>query len=104
LCEKCGWKDFFQHRTGAPPRRVYEELAGPPIYSGGEVAFLEERLGFQGDRVIYFGDHTYGDILRSKKTVGWRTAMVIEELERDSALETIRPVDELARLGPCASG
>ena len=40
-------------------------------------------LGYSGDEVLYFGDHTYGDILRSKRSVGWRTAMVVEELENE---------------------
>lgn len=89
--------DFFLGRDReAEPRRLHEDLAGPPIHSGGDVSFLEERLGFQGDRILYFGDHTYGDILRSKKSVGWRTAMVIEELERElAALDVIRPKLEM---------
>ena len=27
-------------------------------------------------QVLYVGDHIYGDILRSKKTLGWRTMLV----------------------------
>ena len=34
------------------------------------------------------GDHIYGDILRSKKTLGWRTMLVVPELE--SELRTLR--------------
>lgn len=52
-------------------------------FRGGNAAFIEEFLGHEGDAVLYFGDHTYGDILRSKKTVGWRTAMIVFELERE---------------------
>jgi hypothetical protein len=47
------------------------------------VAHLEDLLGFKGDAILYWGDHTYGDILRSKKSVGWRTAMIIPELEHE---------------------
>ena len=54
-----------------------------PVLHGGSARFLENHLGFKGDEIIYFGDHTYGDILRSKKTLGWRTAMVVEELEEE---------------------
>ncbi len=90
--------EFFTHREDDEPVRQHEELSGPAIWSGGGVRFLEERLGYQGDRILYFGDHTYGDILRSKKSVGWRTAMVIEEMEFElDILETIRP--KLDRLG-----
>ena len=33
-----------------------------------------------GVQVLYVGDHIYGDILRSKKTLGWRTMLVVPEL------------------------
>ena len=31
-------------------------------------------------QVLYLGDHIYGDILRSKKTLGWRTMLIVPEL------------------------
>ncbi|OAY73796.1 Cytosolic purine 5'-nucleotidase, partial [Ananas comosus] len=36
--------------------------------------------------VLYVGDHIYGDILRSKKVLGWRTMLVIPELEEEVKL------------------
>jgi hypothetical protein len=36
--------------------------------------------------VLYIGDHIYGDILRLRKQHMWRTAMVLQELERDVAV------------------
>jgi hypothetical protein len=36
-----------------------------------------------GSRVLYVGDHIYGDILRSKKDSVWRTAMIIQELDAE---------------------
>ncbi|CAK9161944.1 unnamed protein product, partial [Ilex paraguariensis] len=36
--------------------------------------------------VLYVGDHIYGDILRSKKVLGWRTMLVVPELEREVEL------------------
>jgi HAD superfamily 5'-nucleotidase-like hydrolase len=54
-------------------------------YEGGDLATLERLLGIGGDRVLYVGDHIYGDILRSKKSSLWRTCMVVEELERELA-------------------
>ena len=32
------------------------------------------------DRVLYVGDHVYADILRSKRSLGWRTCLIIPEL------------------------
>jgi HAD superfamily 5'-nucleotidase-like hydrolase len=53
------------------------------IKVGGSVGELERFLGTHGDRILYFGDHTYGDILKSKHARGWRTAMVIQELDEE---------------------
>jgi HAD superfamily 5'-nucleotidase-like hydrolase len=53
------------------------------IYQGGDLSRLEELMGIGGDRVLYVGDHIYGDILRSRKSSLWRTALVVEELERE---------------------
>lgn len=55
------------------------------VFRGGDASFVEEFLGANGDQVLYIGDHTYGDILRSKKTFGWRTGMIVEELESEIA-------------------
>lgn len=33
--------------------------------------------------MLYVGDHIYGDILRSKKTLGWRTMLVVPELAHE---------------------
>jgi HAD superfamily 5'-nucleotidase-like hydrolase len=52
-------------------------------YVGGDSFFLEKLIGARGDEILYFGDHTYGDILRSKKSVGWRTAMIVPEVEEE---------------------
>jgi HAD superfamily 5'-nucleotidase-like hydrolase len=66
-------------------------------YEGGDLPTLERLLGIAGDRILYVGDHIYGDILRSKKSSLWRTCMVVEELERELAwLE--RRQEELAEL------
>jgi 5'-nucleotidase len=54
-------------------------------YVGGDCFFLEHLLEASGDGILYFGDHTYGDILRSKKSVGWRTAMIVPEIEAEVA-------------------
>jgi HAD superfamily 5'-nucleotidase-like hydrolase len=73
---------FHRHRS---PRRL--DVAGDvPVWSGGDVWSFERNLGFAGDSILYWGDHTYGDILRSKKSVGWRTAMIIPELESELAV------------------
>ena len=67
------------------------------IYQGGNLADFERFTGYAGDRVLYVGDHIYGDILKSKKTSMWRTCMIVQEIEDELAyLESRRSeVDRL---------
>lgn len=67
---------------GAPAGEA-TSLERGKLYQGGDLTRLEELLGIGGDRVLYVGDHIYGDILRSRKSSLWRTALVVEELERE---------------------
>ena len=54
----------------------------PKVFQGGHVKLLHDMLNIQkGSEILYIGDHIYGDILRSKKEIGWRTMLVVEELE-----------------------
>lgn len=67
-------------------RTIGEPQAQPRkgrIYEGGNQVGLQRALGHEPDEVLYVGDHIYGDIVRSKKTSGWRTALIVEELERE---------------------
>lgn len=70
------------------------------IYVGGNAAELSRLGGFQGDDVLYVGDHIYGDILRSKRTMPWRTAMIVPEMERELELveQNTGALEELAEL------
>lgn len=99
------WRDYFDcivvgarkpdfHTSNNPFLRVdvatgmlnnvdSDELRLGEVYQGGCAALLEMMLEASGEKVLYFGDHIYGDILRSKKSRGWRTGLVIEELERE---------------------
>jgi HAD superfamily 5'-nucleotidase-like hydrolase len=73
---------FFLSGDGQAPLKA-PSVTGVPAYAGGNAAFLEKELGMGGDAILYFGDHTYGDILRSKKSLGWRTAMIVPEVMRE---------------------
>lgn len=53
------------------------------VFQGGDAIKLQEDHGLKGDEILYLGDHIYGDILRLKKSCDWRTALVIEELDRE---------------------
>ena len=85
-----GKPGFFVARgDGAPvPRDADPRMPNRRgnCFTGGDSFFLERKLGAGGDQILYFGDHTYGDILRSKKSVGWRTAMIVPEVEQEVAV------------------
>ncbi|KAI8472984.1 MAG: purine 5'-nucleotidase [Monoraphidium minutum] len=54
------------------------------VFQGGNYVDLHKMLGItSGTECLYIGDHIYGDILRSKKSLGWRTMLVVPELERE---------------------
>eukprot|EP00250_Pteridium_aquilinum_P015886 c22820_g1_i1 orf=420-2315(+) len=57
------------------------------VYQGGNVGHLHNLLAIEaGSQVLYVGDHIYGDILRSKKELGWRTMLVVPELDKELQL------------------
>jgi len=80
---------FFQknnpllERRGAQVVTAELPLERGKIYENGNLRQLQKALGVTGNRVLYVGDHIYGDMLRSKKDSAWRTAMVIPELEAE---------------------
>jgi 5'-nucleotidase len=88
-----------------PGKPVTEPLKGR-IYEGGNQIGLQRALGVRPDEILYVGDHIYGDIVRSKKTSGWRTVLIVEELEHELrvradhhvALQEIRQLSELWEL------
>jgi HAD superfamily 5'-nucleotidase-like hydrolase len=92
---------FFAANT--PPGLVAEAASLPGsigIVRGANGSYLEKTLGASGEQILYFGDHTYGDILLSKKALGWRTAMLVPELDREIRVtqEYEKEFDRLSRL------
>lgn len=83
-----GWEDYFDLVVTSSRKPVFFEepqVAHPTeghakAFTGGNAAWLEQQLGAYGDEILYVGDHIYGDILRSKKNVSWRTLLLIPEL------------------------
>ena len=65
------------------------------MYSGGSSEVLSKLIGAKGRcsiskiadppltfcrDVLYVGDHIFGDVLKSKKLRGWRTFLIVPEL------------------------
>lgn len=60
---------------------INEFLAKGKLFQGGNAPMLHKLLQLKHpDRVLYVGDHVYADILRSKRSLGWRTCLIIPEL------------------------
>lgn len=78
----------------------HHEPLGPGIFQGGSANAFSRDFGLPGDEILYVGDHIYGDILRLKKDCGWRTAMVIDELEHEVGVNrsTRKTNDEIEML------
>lgn len=90
---------FFQERRpllerdGETLRPAGPSLERGKMYEGGNLHDLEQQLGVTGDRILYVGDHIYGDILRSKKESAWRTAMIIQEMNAEVLAYTLCEAD-----------
>lgn len=83
-------------KTGNELGEIAEYRRGA-IYQGGNIRTLEDMLELRGDRILYVGDHMYSDILRSKKSGHWRTALVVQEME-DSIAVTHDNIKDLRRI------
>jgi len=55
------------------------------LYLGGCAAQVERDLGIAGDEILYVGDHMFGDVHVSKRSLSWRTALVLRELDAEVA-------------------
>jgi len=49
----------------------------------GSCDVFSSLIGAKGKDVLYVGDHIFGDILKSKKTRGWRTFLVVPEMTQE---------------------
>lgn len=111
------WRSYFDVVVTASKKPAFfrgdapfEEVVGPErrpalgnklergrLYAGGNINAFHDALRTTGDRVLYVGDHIYGDVLRAKKEGAWRTAMIVQEMDHEMAV--IRASrEELARL------
>ncbi len=68
------------------------------VYHGGNANLFQKLTGFKGDEILFVGDHLYGDIIRSKHSVNWRTLLIVEELDVElPKLELLREALERIR-------
>ena len=88
--------DFFHRRLplfevvddGGLLRPAPRGLRKGGVYHGGDATLVEELLGLAGEDILYVGDHIWGDVTVTKRTLRWRTALILRELEEElEALE-----------------
>lgn len=53
------------------------------VYAGGNAAIFRQQMKCVGKDVLYVGDHIIGDVLVSKQIGGWRTLLIVPELDRE---------------------
>eukprot|EP01103_Thecamoeba_quadrilineata_P012740 TRINITY_DN3361_c0_g1_i2.p1 TRINITY_DN3361_c0_g1~~TRINITY_DN3361_c0_g1_i2.p1 ORF type:complete len:271 (+),score=44.23 TRINITY_DN3361_c0_g1_i2:776-1588(+) len=53
------------------------------VYVQGSISELTRLTDWKGSRVIYFGDHLDADIVEPTRTQGWRTGMILNEIEKE---------------------
>jgi 5'-nucleotidase len=81
---------YLKNAGGSP------KLGG--IYHGGNALGIERAFQVQPSEILYVGDHIYSDVYKSKKTLQWRTMLVLTDLERElAASESARPLLEEIR-------
>eukprot|EP00096_Caligus_rogercresseyi_P004669 TRINITY_DN1905_c0_g1_i3.p1 TRINITY_DN1905_c0_g1~~TRINITY_DN1905_c0_g1_i3.p1 ORF type:complete len:545 (-),score=152.36 TRINITY_DN1905_c0_g1_i3:1297-2931(-) len=80
------------HHTG--------DLKEGAVYSGGSCDVMSKLIGAKGKDVLYVGDHIFGDVLKSKKLRGWRTFLIVPELDHELHVWTDKRqlFDKLANL------
>ncbi|KAG1665190.1 Cytosolic purine 5'-nucleotidase [Nymphon striatum] len=49
----------------------------------GSCETFTQLIKAKGKDVLYVGDHIFGDILKSKKKVGWRTFLIVPEIRQE---------------------
>jgi len=79
-------------------------LAQGKTFQGGNWQHLTAMLDVEaGEEIMYVGDHLYADVLRSKRTLGWRSCFIVPELAEEmrvfrEQLPLRRKITELRKL------
>ncbi|HVS03511.1 MAG TPA: HAD-IG family 5'-nucleotidase [Thermoanaerobaculia bacterium] len=81
-------RPFVELDGDGQPLREVEVPEWGNVYTGGSRAGLTTLMGSLGEEVLYVGDHIYGDIVSSKLTSTWRTALVLRELEEELEMQS----------------
>ena len=97
------WKDLFDYTivsadkptfyTSKRPFRQYDNgrvnwdkvssLEKGKVYVEGNLADFERFTKGKGERIVYFGDHLLSDVREPSRLSGWKTVVLISELDQE---------------------
>ncbi|KAI8098731.1 HAD-superfamily hydrolase [Halteromyces radiatus] len=83
-----GKPDFYHsrrpfRRTREPTWDAVQRFEPGEVYQGGNLNDFSKLTGWSGQRVLYFGDHVYSDLVDPTVQQGWRTGAIIHELAEE---------------------
>lgn len=61
----------------------YGNLEWGGIYQGGNASYFESNFKIDPSEILYLGDHILGDVVTLKENIGWRTGLIVQELEQE---------------------
>ncbi|ORZ13673.1 5' nucleotidase family-domain-containing protein [Absidia repens] len=70
-------------RTREPTWDAVTKFEPGEVYQGGNLSDFSRLTGWSGQRVLYFGDHVYSDLVDPTMQQGWRTGAIIHELAEE---------------------
>ena len=71
----------FNVKTNSKAWESVRQFRSNEVYYEGNLFEMLELTGWQGNNVLYFGDHIYGDLAQPFLKHRWRTGAIINELE-----------------------
>lgn len=76
---------FWQFMEANAPHTYWRAVTADK--SDGYVVSYEDPQACKNLQVLYISDHIYSDLNMSKKWVGWRTMLVVPELQTELVLQ-----------------
>ncbi|KAI8384966.1 HAD-superfamily hydrolase [Radiomyces spectabilis] len=70
-------------RTREPTWSTVDKFEPGEVYQGGNMTDFSLLTGWSGQKVLYFGDHIFSDLIDPTIQQGWHTGAIIHELAQE---------------------
>eukprot|EP01132_Coremiostelium_polycephalum_P001193 gene1193-1506_t len=77
----------FDMDTGKWDWSEIKQFVNGKVYVGGSLQQFTKISQWSGRTVMYFGDHLYADLVEPSQKEGWRTGIIIKELESEVEIQ-----------------